>query len=1324
MAAPYYAGDALLLYNNLMDTKGLDPNSPTKDIDAEKVLAIYTKIISERYTKAEMDLAKRDIAVMNNSLAMLKSVNDTRAKLAETKGRDRRAVVEALTSRRNSIEKQRAYITGKMNASADMRAVEGAKAQGGAATGNLEAGKEFINIRDAKGARVDQEHPAINAYAARFVQLTGNKGESLDSINPAEFARRIFPNDEPSASQLQSMLEGGKRTAASLSDAQVQLSNDLAELGNGLGIASDEGKWNSLSEDQKQKLVQDEILRNDSAKSTLERILGRSEEDILVEKQKLVSEDEEYQRLLDDRAAAERRMLGSQGATTRQRMAEIVASPTFRAWAESNGYSLGVSETVDGKLQYIPSPDDMQAVLAYRWQLNHPKRTSPFSFGRGSTGARVRVTVDDPAKREAIMQQYAVNGKLYVDDRGALVSPEYLALAARSNGLVPQLQTAVVNKTTYIRMPDGSIVGADGQPAQLPDGAVPVFANAVVYSSDAPDAKPVRYLTPADIGTPNLGALVGTVGDAERADFDATLTKTSPFKEASPEAIRAQTVTVVNGRLDKMHAADSATADGIGVVSLDGGRIRIPESAQTTIEVLEAPDRTTLRDVWRAWRGRLSEHDAALADQAEREGASVDERMSAAERARREAAGDFGGKAAPPAAGTAATGGMVSVQTTDSFGSKKEVLVPAGSAAAGAAPAAPAPAAPAAPAPAAPAPAKAAPPAAPAAPAPAPTTAPAAPAAEKQYIRTSRGVYEVNADDSLTQMLDADNKPVSKKLTPGTADYKAALESIKAGSADVDVKLADGKVASVVDKTTGAALPVAGTAGEITRAELAREPEIGRRLAAAVIDYGAREKGLLGKAKEFVEGVGRGRGGAEGGAGAEGRRGGEGGAPAAAPGETPEVPAGTAKPTLLDRFRARRDAARAEKARAGAEAGRLELPVAAELPEAPDGGTVARKLDTERMPFAATSPLSSDTDIGSAKPRFQGPTQIGEAGMPEVLSPGMTPEALKRAADAELLGKIRQTRGGSRDFDLAMRAEALEQKRVEAEKARDLARRGGGEAAPFDADAYAKEARAIADEARRRMKPPGAEFLTLGYTPEGKGEGLGVDTMEETTAEAAAAKEAAEEAERKARAAAPGKPPAAVAPQVPGGPRAPKPAAAVPPAAAPQPETAEPAPVAPPEERPAPVMSPEMVAQVRDFPSYAQSEERRKAREAEERRNAAEAQRVQREAEAARRAEAPPMGMRGVAERQRSVALPAGVIAPPPARSLPPAVKPEARPAGATEDLGLTETFRTTNPAAVQQFIRNVDEQNRKPTLLDRLMGRRKQALPAPAAPAEAPPKP
>jgi len=108
-------------------------------------------------------------------------------------------------------------------------------------------------------------------------------------------------------------------------------------------------------------------------------------------------------------------------------------------------------------------------------------------------------------------------------------------------------------------------------------------------------------------------------------------------------------------------------------------------------------------------------------------------------------------------------------------------------------------------------------------------------------------------------------------------------------------------------------------------------------------------------------------------------------------------------------------------------------------------------------------------------------------------------EPIQRAVDRTLLTGLARVKKGSADFDLAEKYQALEKSRTDADKARDLAARGGGEAPAFDSEAYSRGVREIADEVRRRIAKRRGDALPLeglkfGSTVEGLGAQLESNT--------------------------------------------------------------------------------------------------------------------------------------------------------------------------------------------------------------------------------------
>lgn len=995
----YYAGD--LLYSDLITSRGLDPNAPTNSTEAYKVLLKLEEVIEKRFSGASRDQIRRELEMARLGLKLYESNNNTRAKLAETRGRDARAVTAALTSRRNSIEKNRAYVQSRLNANPDMRKVDAAYATGGV----NDAVRALVNLRDDRGATIDSNHPAVHGYMDRFVRTVTKGKQGIEDIDPATFTSTLAGLDSTLATQLEPLLVGGKQSINSLKSAQVELSNNLAKVSEGLGIA---GSAN-VPQATLDKLVQDEILRNDEDAALVERLLGRSAADYEIEKQVLVENDAEYQRLLALEEEMKARLTGGSPGTG-DKIGRIVATPVFQQWALSNGFRLGNSKIVDGKVEYFPGADDVKAIVAFQWQMKHPGKFSPFGFGN-STGATVRVTVDNPERKEQIIREYAYNGKLYVDENGDLVKPSTMSEQAASRGLVPSVQVAVVDDTVIFRKPDGSFVGMDGAPVDAALASRGDFSDATLVNENG---APTRYLTVSDLKPENEGKIGFTDpttpdGAAEIAAFDKTLSSASPFREVSPDTVRAQTAITAVGKLDKLHAADLTSPEGFGGVSLDNGKTRFNASDRATIEVLEAPTKSLLAQVRRAFRGNLTEAEALK--MAAAEPMTVSERLTAADRAAEARRAEAEGRTVTGEMGDeVGAGDTITVSRTDTFGNVELAEVPADSQAARVAAAAgqvvSRPAAPAA-----------------------PTAAPAAPATEPTERRRVAGSggyeYAELSDGSFRITKGPKPESVGKIVKPGDSTHAAIKSEV------------DKAPAAAAPKP--AAVPTRGAAEGVRLPEPEPKPEIGRRAGTAVVSYGQ-------KAPE-PEAPG-----------------------AAAPQTGPAAPqrgeAGAARRRpirdLIERLRGRGPD---EGMRAAEKAFSEEEKKAAErTKERERYGAIGE------MPTARTDVLPEAREPGGAKTAA---TREQEGAAAAAMSPGAAPlaqdaEAIMRGRDESLMGLVSTRKAPTgyagnvplgQDYDPRYGDLAYQYKNLQ----------GGKRINP---ELYASEVRKLADEARRRMATP------------------------------------------------------------------------------------------------------------------------------------------------------------------------------------------------------------------------------------------------------------
>ena len=166
-----------------------------------------------------------------------------------------------------------------------------------------------------------------------------------------------------------------------------------------------------------------------------------------MERQLQLEENEYIKGLNEDVKRMEKLVFGGEGVDP---IGRLVAKPEFRTWAEANGYSLGPAsyDEETGALTYTPGKDDAEAVSLFNYQAKtekyHPLRKTK------STGALVRVTVEDPATQEQVLKQYqSGDGQFYLNETGDLVRPSEAAQELRRLGVTPSVQYAKKDGKTY-----------------------------------------------------------------------------------------------------------------------------------------------------------------------------------------------------------------------------------------------------------------------------------------------------------------------------------------------------------------------------------------------------------------------------------------------------------------------------------------------------------------------------------------------------------------------------------------------------------------------------------------------------------------------------------------------------------------------------------------------------------------------------------------------------------------------------------------------------------------------------------------------------------
>ncbi len=613
MASPVSIGDLYLagLAEEYGDTPSLDPKLVAQHAALLKVYADLAKGL-------DATQAKRALAQLSEQQKAFATITKARADLAETRAQGSRVTSQNFQRAIEAAEKVDAALTLKANVTTpqyEAAARSFTRANGGEA-GAVAAAQTLTSwFDDFTNQPLGPSHPNIDVIMNRTAEKL--IGEPLT----AESAPRLIAALGTGASdqlrdQWAKLVNAGalRRDETMALQAQNRAELDSIKDAAGKYARIQAGSPGAVSiEAQLQKLT-------DNLGPRLMKALGRDAADIAAEQEIIVSQNAQLEYIKSKADRLEAIVYGGQKADP---IARLVASPQFREWAEANGMQLGQAsvDPTTGETTYTPGAQDAKAIALYKWQSEHPGRYSPIRRNK-STGAFVRVTVEDPAVRERVIAKYrAASGKFYMDTNGNLVPPQAAAEALEKGGYAPSVEMATVGGKAYLRKADGTVLDAStGQPATAPEGAK--FVPALYYGADGS----TRYLTNDDISTPDkvaalFSASEGAAGfgvlepsDAEALQKHARM---APLAERTEDQMRSTWTNTVSGYLDAKHAADYSDPNfGGDTISLDGGAIRIPGGVPATIEILETKDRFSLGDVAKGWRRRMSEaHAEKLAAQ-------------------------------------------------------------------------------------------------------------------------------------------------------------------------------------------------------------------------------------------------------------------------------------------------------------------------------------------------------------------------------------------------------------------------------------------------------------------------------------------------------------------------------------------------------------------------------------------------------------------------------------------------------------------------------------------------------------------------------------
>jgi len=838
----YFAGDVFL--DDLYTTYG---TAPTTDKGLQdnlvKLLGVRAKLYAG-LNKGEID---RELRTLSEQAKLYKVTQETAADLAETRGKSSRVTSQNIAKMKSTLIDGQVALSKAMNA----RAVPYTTA---------------LNAAAAAGLQGQAAYPAMMTNLSGWKDSFGkplapDSADNVSVMNQMSITATGKPLNQVSVDQLVTALgpavaggQVGDYARTNFTAAKMRFEDMLAKdqlLTDDLKYLNQNGSaLSNLAAGAPGSAEQMARLRSISAnvQSSLMSAFGRSAADIEAQRELTVNNNAELTKLDEDIDIARQRAYGTQKTTADEKIGRLMATPQFKAWADGNGYKIGdynIDES--GQLSMAPGQDDKAALRVFLYQAKRTDQKYGPLLASKSTGVLVRVTAQDPEQRAQVMDKYkSTDGSYYLNVDNELVKPSDARQELERGGFIPSVEAS---RAGYFRLPNGTVLDMEGNPAQAPADAVFVPA----YKNDA-SGKPERYLTPGDVSSPErvralteppaLGApdkMDLLEGPAEKAALDA-VAKGAPYKVADDATVQSAWTGVYTGYLDRPHARDALGGKtGMSAISLDGGKIRISGDRPATIEVVKARDPGIVAGVVRAYNKLMPEQHL---EKLRTEGVGVDREdgMPISERVQlgEEAYDRF--TAEPPGALRAPTDAVMTMtapsgkvldvtlpiksQAVKAGMSEGRDLIPVGGDTQ-------TPTAPAATAPAAPATTTSA------SAAPAPATAPAtkpAPGAAPSTAKTLRVTdKEGNVFDVSLEKIKLVSQPEGAKKSKKTewSSSDPAFEKIMV-QLEKDNPLEAATTTKAETKPAPSALPKAGSKVDV-KAPAETGPEIGSRQAAAVI---------------------------------------------------------------------------------------------------------------------------------------------------------------------------------------------------------------------------------------------------------------------------------------------------------------------------------------------------------------------------------------------------------------------------------------------------------------------------------------------------------
>lgn len=367
---------------------GISPSDPVSS--HPDLLRRYNelgKIIQVWNTEGDKTAVRREVNLIKAQLSYSKDVISAQKTFATNNMKERNNALNALEKLEVALIASSAKLTAARNTQSEyiMQKVAAVASRPGSRGSGPRAWSAVNGILGEEGLIGRVPDPALPLLLARMKDTYGHSGLGDHAQHELEILTKRAHKASVAQKAALARNQRALQTVGSLTSRAEQAGDKSPELAQVIKEAQGFSSKVAL-------FMEEEVgLKNKAElQARLENLQGQSD---------TLGRMEARHKQLDE-------LLGRGGGSNseRQKIANMISHPRFRAWAESNGYevnALGIADrTTDGSgavlTSYVSGRDDLKAVLHFQHQLAHPEsyRSIMNPFGQRSRSGKSVVVTD------------------------------------------------------------------------------------------------------------------------------------------------------------------------------------------------------------------------------------------------------------------------------------------------------------------------------------------------------------------------------------------------------------------------------------------------------------------------------------------------------------------------------------------------------------------------------------------------------------------------------------------------------------------------------------------------------------------------------------------------------------------------------------------------------------------------------------------------------------------------------------------------------------------------------------------------------------------